>query len=235
MLVQLPQHSSSEPAFEGRSQADRASFEAELRRDLASVGVVVFDPVVGGVGKRLTDLAFVVLAAPVWASLLGLSVLFVKFKHKDAAHQALTWDQCVGYGGRGFMRGRINLERRSAEIVPLNAQAELAVAAITAPVAKGRISWVDVIERLPEMVSVFKGDMSLVGPRPLASARFDTLRTARKYYASARPGLVSASDCGPSDDPEAQMFKNYAMQWSAALDLRIIKHALRQFRRSVEK
>ena len=92
-----------------------------------------------------------------------------------------------------------------------------------------RIRWADLIERLPELISILKGDMSLVGARPLSHGAFYASRRSFKYYASARPGFVNASQCDLTDDAEAPLLRSYAKQWSLALDRRIIMLALRRF------
>lgn len=230
MLVQLPQQPQEERRFERKGE--RPSFEAALSRDLASVRVIAYGPIVGGVGKRVGDLAFAVVTAPAWGPLLLGSLLVAQVRHAGTIHSALKADACVGYGGARFKRCRLHLSPPSAEIVPLNPQAQEAVAQPPEPIAGGRITWRDVIQRLPEMINILKGEMSLVGPRPVSHEDFEALRGGGKYYACARPGFVSASDCGPSDDPEALLCKYYAMRWNAALDVRIIWLALKRFRLS---
>lgn len=228
MLVQLPQQPQEERRFERKGQ-DRPSFEAALSRDLASVRVIAYGPIVGGVGKRVGDLAFALVTAPAWGPLLLGAVVLAQARHAGTIHSALAADECVGYGGARFTRWRLKLSPPSAEIVALNPQAQEALAQPPAPADTGRIRLRDVIERLPEMINILKGEMSLVGPRPVSPEEFADLRGGGKYYACTRPGFVSASDCGPSDDPEALLCKYYAMQWTAALDVRIIWLALKRF------
>lgn len=224
MLVHLPQQTSAARPSEERRSSVRPSFETALSRDLASRRVIAYEPVAGGAVKRLGDLFFVGLSAPFWALALLFSIVFIK-ANRPSGHCALTWDECVGYGGRRFMRGRLNWKLPSAEIVPLHPQTQdAALEPEQAP-----ITWADVIERLPEMISVLRGDMSLVGPRPLSYSAFAASPRGLRYYASARPGFFSVSDCGPTDDPEALLFKYYVKQWSPSLDRRIIIVALKRF------
>ncbi len=65
MLIQLPS-GSSEP--QGPQNADQTSttFEAGLRRDLASSPIVSYDAMLGGVSKRAVDLTVALITAPAW-------------------------------------------------------------------------------------------------------------------------------------------------------------------------
>lgn len=228
MLVQLPQQPQEERRVR-RSEPERSAFEAALSRDIASIRVIAYGPLIGGLGKRIGDLAFVLLTAPIWAPALLVALVSAKARRSSGAHRAISADECVGYGGVRFKRWRLNLKPPSAEIVPINRSPQDNSARPEPQDEKPPITWFDVIERLPEMINILKGEMSLVGPRPVSPEAFTVLRGGGKYYACCRPGVVSASDCGPSDDPEALLCKYYAMRWTPALDVRIILLALKRF------
>lgn len=231
MLVQLPRRSPQDQALKGQDpqRGERSSFEAALRRDLASQHVVAYDSIVGGVGKRAADIILSGLTAPIWGLAILVAFASVNWRAPRAWSSVFFADERVGYGGKLFTRWRMNLTPPSAEIVELHPQPEAqgqAPEPQLEPAVETRIGWRDVIERLPELLNVLRGDMSLIGPRPILHQEFEDLRGAGKYYASVRPGFISASDCGRVEGPQALLYKYYAMQWSPALDLRIIKYAL---------
>ena len=236
MLVQLARRFHTDHALKGlkgqeKQSGERASFEAALRRDLASLQFVAYESVVGGAGKRVTELVVTVLTAPLWSLAVGIAVLFAQWRKPRVTSGILVCDECVGYGGRLYKRWRLNMTPPSAEIVLLRAQPE---AQSDAPPPDWRITWTELIQRLPEMINVLKGEMSLVGPRPILRQAFEDLRGAGKYYASARPGVVSASDCGPAEEPPALLYRYYAQQWTAALDWRIVTHAIKRCKTSTK-
>lgn len=50
------------------------------------------------------------------------------------------------------------------------------------------------IDELPQLINVIKGDMSIVGPRPMVASAVERLYTGRfEMVASVRPGLTSAA------------------------------------------
>src|SRR5262245_58043747 len=99
MLVQLPGGSSDLP--DARNDRNCSSFEAGLRRDLASAPVVSYDAVLGGVTKRAIDLAITLLTLPVWLPILGAGVAWLKFSQGG---RVITAQEHIGYGGRPFKR-----------------------------------------------------------------------------------------------------------------------------------
>ncbi|MBY3150860.1 exopolysaccharide biosynthesis polyprenyl glycosylphosphotransferase [Rhizobium laguerreae] len=59
-----------------------------------------------------------------------------------------------------------------------------------------RVTWIGrfirkaSIDELPQLVNVIKGEMSLVGPRPVTEAELDNYGEARQLYAAVKPGLT---------------------------------------------
>lgn len=95
----------------------------------------------------------------------------------------------------------------------------------------GRILRKTSLDELPQLLNVLKGDMSIVGPRPLATRdvlRFSEARLMRRF--SVRPGITCLWQVnGRSDidfDTWVQMDLAYIDNWSLALDARILLKTL---------
>jgi lipopolysaccharide/colanic/teichoic acid biosynthesis glycosyltransferase len=83
------------------------------------------------------------------------------------------------------------------------------------------------LDELPQLVNVLKGEMSLVGPRPIFDfelAEFDSWDFLRRF--GAKPGLTGLWQVNGRSDASAERRMSYDLQyvdqWSLALDLYII-------------
>ncbi|ANP45451.1 sugar transferase [Candidatus Viadribacter manganicus] len=217
MLIQLP---SGSPEPQGPQNADQeATFEAGLRRDLASAPIVSYDTMLGGPAKRAIDITIALITTPIWVPLLLVAAGVSKLR--DRAPVFLR-DERIGYGGRSFncysLRMSPTVKADAAEGAIANDAAE--------KVASRRIRWRNAFERLPQMLNVIRGDMAIVGPSPLSRAQLEPMKSARRYYLSARPGVVGISTIiGGSGDPSQH--KIYAMSWAITTDALIFWDGVR--------
>jgi exopolysaccharide production protein ExoY len=230
MLIQFPHNAGDQPNAQNSTDCD--AFEAALRRDLQSAPVVLCGAMIGGLGKRAVDLSLTVLSAPVWLPVLLAAAGVAKFSHKAEVFQSF---ERIGYGGRPFRCWRLRMKPPMAKIEQLHrAEGEVEPAndlTVIAAHAEGRqAKWRRALERLPQMFNVLKGDMALVGPSPLSRAQVEPLKTAKRYYLSARPGVIGLSAIADSAEEEASQYKIYAMSWSFTMELLIMWDTLRSLR-----
>ncbi|HVV34218.1 MAG TPA: sugar transferase [Vitreimonas sp.] len=228
MLIQMPRGSSS--GQQSQSSQEAEGFEAALRRDLASAPVVSYDALLGGWQKRCVDFLLTVIAAPLWLLAIAGAALWSKVRHGAPVFLA---SERIGYGGRVFRCYSLRIAPPTAVVTRLHSEAEPSapdLAAIASNAEDGRAKWRHAFERLPQFINVLRGDMSLVGPLPLSREQLDPLKTAKRYYLSARPGIVGINAIADADEEDAGQYKLYALSWSLSTDALIVWDSLRNIK-----
>ena len=87
------------------------------------------------------------------------------------------------------------------------------------------------LDELPQLWNVLKGDMSLVGPRPLYMSQARQFDERQRRRLEVRPGLTGlAQVLGRGEIPHEQKLEldvQYVERWSLWLDLKIILRSVR--------
>ncbi len=218
MLVQMPRGSSGQA--EPQNAGECNNFEAALRRDLATAPVVSYDPVVGGWTKRIVDIIIVCVSAPLWGFVVLAIAGWRKLTTPDAT---FVLEPRVGYGGASF--NRIRFASAGGEVNEAPASPANDAHAHDA-------GWRALIARLPALINVLRGEMSLVGPAPLSQEVVEMSPASRRYYLSARPGLIDIEAMAEPEADPAQIYKTYARGWSLSLDVMLAWDSLRRLQRS---
>jgi Undecaprenyl-phosphate glucose phosphotransferase len=141
----------------------------------------------------------------------------------------------VGLSGRSFMlyKFRSMIDDAEAETGPVVAQPGDDRCTPVGRVLR-RLS----LDELPQLVNVVRGDMSLVGPRPMRQFLVDRYSEQLPRYVErhqVRPGLTGWAEVndlrGAADIAERALYDLYYVEnWTVALDLKIIVlTALRMF------
>ena len=82
------------------------------------------------------------------------------------------------------------------------------------------------IDELPQLLNVLRGEMSLVGPRPIVEAEINRYGPRFKYYAAVRPGITGLWQVSGRNDlsyrTRVAMDVTYVRTRTARLDLRIM-------------
>ncbi len=90
----------------------------------------------------------------------------------------------------------------------------------------GRLLRKSSLDELPQLVNVLRGEMSLIGPRPVTAAELGRYGADAAHYLRARPGLTGLWQVsGRSKLVYARrvaLDSAYVQNWSLALDLRIL-------------
>jgi Undecaprenyl-phosphate galactose phosphotransferase WbaP len=192
------------------------------------------------VAKRALDLVITVAAAPLWApAVLALAVLLWV---RDGASPWFTQER-VGVAGRPFRLYKLRTMYPDADRVldeALAADASLrAEWAATFKLARdpratpvGRLVRALSLDELPQLVNVLRGEMSLVGPRPLPRYHHEEIaESVREIRERVRPGVTGLWQVsGRGDAGTAGMERwdpYYVRNWSLWLDAVILVRTVR--------
>ncbi len=82
------------------------------------------------------------------------------------------------------------------------------------------------LDELPQIFNIFKGDMSLVGPRPVTREELELYGTSSDYYLLARPGLTGQWQISGRNevtfDERVELDRRYVCSGSMLMDIKII-------------
>jgi exopolysaccharide biosynthesis polyprenyl glycosylphosphotransferase len=186
--------------------------------------------------KRLTD---------VIASALGLVILlaFLPFLwlavRLDSRGSLFFRQERVGHGGRTFWMLKIrtmqeDADSRKGEFAHLNHHEDPRLFKIPDDPRVTRVgawlrSWS--LDELPQLWNVFRGDMSLVGPRPFFDADLDHYEPRHFGRFGMRPGITGLWQVTRRSDVEdfeevAYLDRIYIDHWSLWLDTKILLRTL---------
>ena len=102
----------------------------------------------------------------------------------------------------------------------------------------GRVLRSTSIDELPELLNVMKGEMSLVGPRPLLMEYLDAYTERQRRRHDMRPGVTSWAAVNGRHrlrfDERLELDVWYVDHWSLSLDLRIMAITMAQVLRRVD-
>jgi exopolysaccharide production protein ExoY len=82
------------------------------------------------------------------------------------------------------------------------------------------------LDELPQLINIIKGEMSLVGPRPVTRQELEQYGSHIGYYLRARPGLTGVWQISGRSNTSFQervvLDTQYVRDWSFGVDLKIL-------------
>jgi lipopolysaccharide/colanic/teichoic acid biosynthesis glycosyltransferase len=223
---------------------DLVSVDSPLR-DTAPPTVTVVPRAARDGVKRAFDVSAVVVSAPLWAPLVLALAGLIRASSKGAAFYG---HERVGRGGRTIkclkLRTMVeDADRRLAEL--LASDPELAAEFAHTFKLKddprvtrvGRFLRKTSLDELPQLINVLKGEMSLVGPRPITEGEIRRYGQYMPIVLSARPGMTGLWQVSGRNDvsyaTRVALDVQYAFGQSLISDLAIIARTfVRVFRPS---
>ncbi|HMP89051.1 MAG TPA: undecaprenyl-phosphate galactose phosphotransferase WbaP [Kiritimatiellia bacterium] len=223
--------------------ADMPSLWVKPRDMVGMLGLEIpsnlIDPIARFI-KRTFDLAFVLLTLPLWLP-IGF-ILTVLIWVEDRANPMFLQER-IGIKGRAFKTWKFRTMHPDAEILlqtklkenpEMRAEWEANFKLKSDPriTRIGRFLRRTSLDELPQFINILRGEMSLVGPRPLPAYHHEELPArARELRERARPGMTGLwqvsgrSEAGHAGMPKWDTY--YVRNWSAWLDIVIFIRTIR--------
>ena len=182
-------------------------------------------------GKRAFDIAasaiFLLLSAPLFL------ILSAAVKLTSAGDVFYRW-QVVGQGGRRFTGYKFrsmcaNADQLKQQLEELNEMRGPVFKLTNDPRITKVGAWMRrySLDELPQLYSVLKGDMSLVGPRPPLFSEYVRFNEYQKQKLAVKPGItclwqISGRNTVRDFDQWVRLDLEYIQHWSPQLDLWIL-------------
>ena len=186
---------------------------------------------------RLTKRAFDLLAAPLILLALSPLMLTVALLVRATGKNVFYGHQRIGLNGKTFpcykFRSMVNNSKEVLEdLLNNNPEARAEWERDFKLKKDPRITWIGAIIRktsideLPQLWNVIRGDMSLVGPRPVVADELERYEDKQNLYHMVRPGITGLWQISGRNDvtyeERVSLDSWYSRNWSLWYDLVIL-------------
>lgn len=192
----------------------------------------------GEVAKRIFDLFLVILTLPLWGTLLLLVALLQKLFNPGPVFYAS--DRLTRYSKPfSLLKFRSMKDRPTAHLDAADEFRAMGREDLVKEYEKnrkvendpritlfGRILRATSLDEIPQLINVLKGDISLVGPRPILPQEMDLYRGRGALLHSVKSGLTGlwqvSGRSSLSFQKRVDLELYYAQNWSFWLDIKIL-------------
>ncbi len=185
--------------------------------------------------KRAMDLVLASIGVVLLAPVAAVAAILIKLDSRGPVFHRMEW---VGFRGRRFVGYKLrtmvsDAEERREGLKRFNE--------MTGPVFKmrddprvtrvGRFLRRASIDELPQLWSVLRGDMSLVGPRPPGAHEYAEFEPYQRLKVAVAPGMtclwqISGRSTIREFDQWIRLDLEYIRNWSPWLDLKILARTI---------
>ena len=193
----------------------------------------VFPPT-GGILKRAFDVTAALMGLILISPLFVMLMLLVKFSdrgpifygHRRIGHNGKT------FGCLKFRTMVVDGDRVLQAYLQANPRAMDEWRATRKLQNDPRVTLVGAVLRklsldeLPQLINIIRGEMSVVGPRPVVADELERYETSAIYYLQSRPGLTGLWQVSGRNDVSYEsrvaFDTHYVKNWSLSSDMMII-------------
>lgn len=183
--------------------------------------------------KRYLDITIIVLTAPITLCVMTILTVICAMD----GHSPFYSQMRIGRNGRLFQCWKFRTmvpdnQRILKQHLSTNPDSMLEWLALNklkndpriTPI--GRFLRQSSLDELPQLFNILRGDMSIVGPRPIIAEEMEKYGDSLKYYLALRPGLTGLWQTSGRNnidyDARVGLDMTYQKSLSLALDLKII-------------
>ena len=206
----------------------------DIRKDLQVDPPLVSVAPIGLTSKRMIDIALALIGIILLAPLL---IICFALTRVSSSGPAIFRHRRVGFGGKlfeclKFRTMAVDAPERLRKLLDEDPVAAAEWAECQKLRNDPRITPIGAILRkssldeLPQLFNVLKGDMSIVGPRPVTEEELSRYGASAKAYAACRPGITGlwqvSGRSSTSYKTRVACDTYYARMWSLSLDVKIM-------------
>jgi exopolysaccharide production protein ExoY len=223
----------------GSSVFRHASIITTLSKSIKNKDILPTESAAYQVGKRIFDLWLALLVLPVAMVMIALIGMAIAL---SSGRPVMFRQKRVGRYGRSFTMWKFRTMHTDADRIlrdhlkgSSEARAEwhqchkLRHDPRITPL--GRLLRETSLDEIPQILNIFAGEMSFVGPRPIVTKETVKYADRLPYYLAARPGITGlwqiSGRCNVSYEGRVILDETYVRHWTMGGDIWILLHTPR--------